>query len=37
MRQEILGVRESLSRMQPTEMKAAFKYEMANAKRIKGG
>jgi hypothetical protein len=36
-RGEILGVRKSLSRMQPTELKAAFKYEMANAKRIKGG
>lgn len=30
-REEILGVRQSLSRMQPTELKAAFKYEMDNA------
>jgi hypothetical protein len=36
-RGEILGVRKSLCRMQPNELKAAFKYEMANAKRIKGG
>ena len=33
----ILGVRQSLSRVQPTELKAAFNYELANAKRIKGG